>query len=123
MAAMTDNGAIRYISPVGYEDVMRGKVTETVKAGTPLVQGASGWSKAPAGALDFHGVAVKDYYAGQTGCDIAKICELDGFTGLTPGASANISASVAGGWDTTVPTNGVVRARAISTTRIRVMCV
>lgn len=123
MAAITNSGRIRYITPVGYEVNVVGTATEALTAGTPVIQAAGGWSKAPALVTDFHGVAAQDYYAGETGCTFVKDGEFDGFTALVPGEALHISATVAGGWDTTAPTDGIVRARAVSATRIRVLCV
>lgn len=93
----------RPCTPVGYEVVDKGKVTEAVTAGDLLVNGAAGWSKAAAGAINAHGIALQDYYANQEGCSIGIQGEMDGFSGLTPGAPLYPSGAVAGGLDTTAP--------------------
>lgn len=116
MAAVT-RGTARVCTPVGYEVVDKGKLTEAVVAGDLLKNGASGWSKLPAAATEADGIALKNYYAGQDGCDIGIHGEMDGWSGLTPGAPLYPSVSVAGGLDTTAA--GVIRVKAATTTRIR----
>lgn len=113
----------RYNTVPGYEVIRRGIATEALKAGDAVVQTASGWSKAPAGATDFHGVAIQDYISGQGACDFLIQGEYDGFTGLTPGADVFVSTTVAGGWADAGASGAIVRARAVTTTRISVNCI
>jgi hypothetical protein len=100
MAAVTRVKA-RPVTPAGYEVVDKGIAVEAWVAGDLLVNGASGWSKAPTGTLLAHGIALQDAYAGQGGCSIGLHGEMDGFSGLTPGDPLYPSGAVAGGLDTT----------------------
>lgn len=130
MAAVTRVKA-RPCSPAGYEVNDKGTLTEAVVAGDLLVNGASGWSKAPTGTTLAHGIALKDGYAGQAGFDIGIQGEMDGFSGMTPGAALYPSGATAGGLDTTAavwssaattPAVSVAvqpQIRAASATRIR----
>ena len=104
---------------VGYEVVDKGTLTQAVVAGDLLVNGASGWAKAPTNATEAHGIALQDGYAGQSGFSIGIQGEMDGFSGMTPGAPLFPSDAVAGGIDTTPPSGAVARMRAASATRIR----
>lgn len=113
----------KYNTVPGYEVVRRGVATEALTAGSAVVQSATGWSKAPAGSTDFHGVAIQDYIAGQGGCDFLIQGEYDGFSGLTPGANVFVSTTVAGGWADAGGEGAVTRARAVTPTRISVNCV
>lgn len=128
-------GTPRPVTPVGYEVVVSGRANEALTRGQALIQTATGWSRAPAGAADFHGVAMQDYYAGQGGISVLKQGEFDGYTGLTPGAPVYVSPTVAGGLDTTatifysaattpaVAVPSTPRARAVGATRIYFNCV
>lgn len=116
MAAVTRVKA-RPCTVVGYEVVEVGTLAEAVVAGDLLKNGASGWSKAAAGATEADGIALQDGYAGQSGFSIGIQGEMDGFSGLTPGAALYPSATVAGGLDTTAA--GVIRVKATRATRIR----
>jgi hypothetical protein len=75
--------------PVGYERVHSVKVvTEAVVAGDLLILGVNGWSLSPVTTPDAqHGFAAQDYYAGQTDCSILIDGEMDGWSGMTPGAA------------------------------------
>lgn len=110
----------KFVSPNGYEVVDKGTLTEAVTAGDLLVYGVAGISKAAPGAVEAHGIATQDGYAGQGGFDVLIQGEMDGFSGLTPGAPLYPSATVAGGLDTTAPASAVARVRAVTATRIRV---
>lgn len=118
MAAVTRNKAI-FVSPPGYEVNDAGTLTEDVTAGDLLTNGATGWSKAAAGVAEAHGIALTDGYSGQANFDIGIHGEMDGFSGMTPGASLYPSGAVAGGLDTTQPAGAVTRVRASTDTRIR----
>lgn len=106
MAAITRTKG-RPVTPVGYEVNDVGTVTEDITAGDLLQLGSSGWSKCLAGEVEAHGIALKDYYSGQGGCDVGIQGEMDGFSGLAPGAALWPSPSVAGGIDTAAPENSV----------------
>ena len=108
----------RYVTIPGYEVVRKGVATETLKAGEAVVQSAAGFSKAPANALDVHAVAIQDYYAGQDDCSFMIHGEMEGFSGLTPGAALHASTTVAGGWADAGASGSIARARAVSPTRI-----
>jgi hypothetical protein len=116
MAAVVRTKA-RPCAPAGYEVNDKGSVTEAVVAGDLLKNGAGGWSKLAAGATEADGIALQDYYAGQGNCSIGIQGEMDGFSGLVPGAPLYPSAAVAGGLDTTAA--GVIRVKAATATRIR----
>jgi hypothetical protein len=122
MAAVTRVKA-RPCSPAGYEVNDKGVAVEAWVAGDLLTNGASGWSKAATGTKIAHGIGLQDAYAGQGNCSIGIQGEMDGFSGLTPGAALYPSASVAGGIDTTAAeiATGVAvpQIRAATATRIR----
>ena len=92
-------GTVRFVSPPGYEVVRTGTTTEDIDAGELCTLGSSGWSLAAAGSSgdDIAGIALQDFYSGQGGADFLVHGELDGFSGLTPGALLYPSESVAGG--------------------------
>jgi hypothetical protein len=95
----------RPCAPAGYEVNDKGVAVEAWVAGDLLVNGASGWSKAPTGTLEAHGIGLQAAYAGQANCSIGIQGEMDGFSEMTPGTALWPSASVAGGLDTDAPTN------------------
>jgi hypothetical protein len=116
MAAVTRVKA-RPVTPVGYEVVDKGNLTENVVAGDQLKNGANGWSKLAAGQTEADGIALQDGYAGQGGFSIGIQGEMDGFSGMTPGTPLYPSPSVAGGLDTIAA--GAIRVKATTPTRIR----
>lgn len=109
----------RPCTPVGYEVVDKGVILVDVVAGDLLINTAAGWTLATAGALEAHGIALQNYYAGQGGCSIGIQGEMDGYTGLVAGAAVYPSGTVAGGTDTTAPAGATIRMRAVNTTRLR----
>lgn len=122
MAAITRVAPL-HVSPPGYEVIDRGRATEVIaKSDQILITGNSGSeqrvSKCTAGAIECHGIALKP-------CTLEGLCEygvqgeMDGFSGMTAGASLYPSASVAGGIDTTATATPIVRVRAVLPTRIR----
>lgn len=115
--AAVSRGTVRVCTPVGYEVVDKGTATESMVAGDLVKNGASGWGKCPAGATEADGIALKNYYAGQQGCDFGIHGEMDGFSGLTPGTPLYPSGATAGGLDTTAA--GLIRVKAVTSTRIR----
>lgn len=69
-----------------------------------------------AATTEAHGVALKDCAVGGT-VEYGIVGEMDGFSGLTPGAPLTV---VGGSIDTTAPGAGVaVRIRAVTPSRIR----
>lgn len=105
MAAVTRVKA-RPCTPVGYEVVEKSAtLTEAVVAGDLLTLGASGWSKAATSTVNAHGIALQDGYAGQKDASVGIQGEMDGFSGMTPGAPLYPSGTTAGGIDTTAPTS------------------
>lgn len=127
----------RPCAPVGYEVNDTGAFAAaagTVLAGDLLVitnevppaGHEKVWGKAPAGATAAHGIALMDGYAGGT-ASVGIQGEMDGFSGMTPGAAAYPSATVAGGLDTTAPTYvattppvpALPLIRAVTASRIR----
>lgn len=117
MAAVTKVRPL-HVAPTGYEVVDRGLTTEAIAVADQVVVGASGISKCAAGAIECHGIALKPAAQGML-VEYGVHGEMDGFSGLTPGAPLYPSASVAGGIDTTVTATPIVRVRAVTATRIR----
>lgn len=118
MAAITKVKA-HPVAPVAYEVNDKGVLTEDVLAGDLLTNGASGWSRAVGGTVEAHGIALMDGFLGQRGFSIGIQGEMDGYSGLTPGAALYPSATLAGGLDTTVVAGATIRVRATTTTRFR----
>jgi len=118
----TGNSKPKLCSPPGYEVIDKGTATEVIAAGELCVIGASGWSKTAAGATDADGVALKDYIAGQEGCDFLIQGEIDGYGmsgGITPGIDIYPSASVAGGMQSDAVAATTLRIKATTPTRLR----
>lgn len=113
-------------TPVGYEVNDTCVLSEAVTAGNllkftgTLSNGVPVMGKAPiAGITEADGIAFQDGYAGQQGYSYGVQGEMDGFSGLTPGAPLYPSSAVAGGIDTTAIANATVRVKAIRAGRIR----
>lgn len=112
-----------YVSPPGYEVIDRGFARETIEAGDPIIIDSVPYKDRTydcavrkATGTEAHGIALKNVTAGGT-CEFALQAEMDGFTGLTPGAALTI---VGGAIDDTAPAAGVsTQIRAVNTTRIR----
>lgn len=133
MAAVTRVKA-RPVSPPGYEVNDKGQAKVDITAGdlliitndTPSNGFEKVWDKATTSTLNAHGIALMDAKAGAV-VSVGIQGEMDGWSGMTPGAAAYPSGSAAGGLDTTAPsefaTTPAVTARpnvrAISATRIR----
>lgn len=106
------------VTPVAYEYNDKGTLTEDVLAGDLLVQGASGWGKAPiTGITEVHGIALMNGYAGGV-ASIGLQGEMDGFSGMTPGAPVYPDTTTAGAINTTAITGATVRMRARTASRI-----
>lgn len=110
-----------FVSPAGYEVIDRGFAREAIEAGDPILIDSTPYKDrtydcavVKATGTEAHGIALKDTGAGGT-CEFAMQAEMDGFTGLTPGAGLSI---VGGAIDDTAPT-GAAQIRAVNTTRIR----
>lgn len=123
MAAITVVKA-RPCSPAGYEVV--DKTTAAlpllvdVVAGDELTLGSTGWGLAPiTGITEADGIALQPGYAGQVGFDVGIHGEMDGFSGLTPGAPLYPSVATAGKLNTTAIAGATVRVKAVRPTRIR----
>jgi hypothetical protein len=125
MAAVTI-GSLRPSLVAGYEVNDRGQAATAIVRGDLLIITATApgpgftkvWAKATAGVLEAHGIALKSAAAGRI-VDVGIQGEMEGYTGLTPGAPLYPSASVAGGLDTTATATPITRVRAITTTGIR----
>ena len=123
MAAIT-KVAPKLVSPVGYENVFYAYASEALKAGDAVVITSA---TAPGGfecvveeasAAVAHGIALKNVGAGGR-AEIAWRGEMDGFSGLTPGAALSIAS---GAIDDTAPDAtqvGAAAIRAVTATRIR----
>ncbi|MGB3330437.1 MAG: hypothetical protein WBA46_15860 [Thermomicrobiales bacterium] len=111
------------ISPAGYENVQHGYATVDLAVGDLAVftTGAPSTATcafAKASAADACGVVLKAVKAGGT-AEVAYRGEIDGYSGLTPGARFTIAAGVI---DNTAPDAtqvGAAAIRAISATAIR----
>lgn len=125
MAAVTYTAAsISLCSPVGYEAVQHGYAGDdfvpgdlVIISGTPP---STRWDCAfeHAAAAIAHGIVLKTCSEGGT-VEVAYVGEMDGFSGLTPGAPLSIASGVI---DDTAPANTQVGAsvvRAVNATRIR----
>lgn len=112
-----------FVSPAGYEVVDRGFAREDIEVGDPIVIDSTPYKDRThdcavvrATGTEAHGIALKTTRAGGT-CEFAMHAEMDGFTGLTPGAGLTI---VDGNIDDTAPAEGTAaQIRAVNTTRIR----
>lgn len=113
----------RPCSPAGYE--VNDKTTASlpllsaVVAGDLLALGSTGWDKTATSATDADGIALRPGYAGEVGFDIGIQGEMDGFSGLTPGAGLYPSLTTAGKIETVGNSGAVKRIKAVRTTRIR----
>jgi hypothetical protein len=101
----------------GYEVADKGTAVVAWVAGDLLSNSAAGWVLCPAAATEADGIALHDAYAGQGGVSIGIQGEIDGFSGLVPGAPLYPSATVPGGLDTTPA--GLIRVKATTPSRIR----
>ena len=125
MAAVTYTAAnIALCSPVGYEAVQHGYAGDDFTAGDlVIISGtppSTRWDCAfeAASAAIAHGIVLKDVSEGGT-AEVAYVGEMDGFSGLTPGAGLTVASGVID--DTAVANTQVGAAviRAVSATRIR----
>lgn len=116
----------RHVAPVGYEWIDICELTEDVAAGDfleftgvmndnlPLM------SRLPAAAnAEPDGIALKAGFAGQRGLDYGIHCEMDGFSGGTPGDLVYSSAAVAGGQADVANGTAPVSGKFIKPSRIR----
>ena len=125
MAAVTKANRIASVIPPGMEVNDRAYALDDLVAGDLIVISSTAPNSAvyesaveKATGTEYHGVSLVDCNAGGL-AEYTTQNELDGYSGLTPGQPL----SVAGGeFDTTAPT-GAVTARAVTTTRIRVLIV
>jgi hypothetical protein len=106
------------VTPTAYEVIDRGMATEAIGVSDQIVITASGISKCAAGALECHGIALKPAAANML-CEYGVQGEMDGFSGLTPGAALYPSPSIAGVIDTAPVASAVIRVRAVTSSRIR----
>jgi hypothetical protein len=126
MAAVT-KGTLRPVEVPGYEVNDKGQAAAAISKGDLLVMTATTpangflvvWDKAPTtGITEAMGVALMDAKVGGV-VAVGIQGEMDGFSGLTPGAPLYPSTAVAGGIDTTPIAASTVRMRAVTTTRVR----
>ena len=123
MAAITKVAPV-LCSPVGYENVQHGYAGDTFAAGDlVIISGtppSTRWTCAfeDATAAIAHGIVLKAVTEGGT-AEVAFRGEMDGYSGLTPGAALTVASGVI---DDTAPANtqvGAAVVRAVSATRIR----
>lgn len=123
MAAIT-KVAPKLVSPVGYENVFYAYASEALEAGdlaiitSATAPGGFDCVVEEADAAVAHGVVLKDVGAGGR-AEIAWRGEMDGFSGLTPGAPLSVAS---GAIDDTAPDAtqvGAAAIRAVTPTRIR----
>jgi hypothetical protein len=133
MAAVTRVKA-RPVSPPGYEVNDKGQAAAAIVAGDLLIitNATPGngfervWDKATTTTDNAHGIALMDAKAGAI-VSVGIQGEMDGFSGLTPGAPLYPSTAVAGGLDTTAPdfvattpaVPAIPNVRAVTASRIR----
>lgn len=137
MAAVTRVKA-HPVSPPAYEVNDKGQAAVAIVAGDQLVLVTTTpgngfekvWDKASTSALEADGIALMDAKAGAI-VSVGIQGEIDGFSGMTPGAKLYPSGSTAGGLDTTATTfysaatspavavPAPARVKAITATRIR----
>lgn len=126
MAAVTVVKA-RPVSPPAYEVNDKGQAAVAFTAGQLLVLSSTTpgngfekvWALAPiTGITEAQGIALMDAKAGGI-VSVGIQGEMDGYSGLTPGAPLYPSTATAGGIDTTAIASSTVRVRAVTTTRIR----
>ena len=125
MAAVT-KGNLRPVSPPGYEVNDKGQAKVAIAKGdlllitadTPLAGHERVYDKAVGGTIEAHAIALMDCPINGT-VNAGIQGEMDGYSGLVPGAPLYPSASVAGGLDTTATATPITRVRAVTTTRIR----
>jgi hypothetical protein len=125
MAAVT-KGTVKYVTPAGMGFTDRGQAATDMLVGdlliiattTPNTGFEKVYQKAPVSTVDPAGIVIQDCKAGEP-VNVGVIGELEGYTGLTPGAPLYSSPSVVGGIDTVLVTGAIGRVRAVSTTRIR----
>ena len=123
MAAITRVAPL-HVSPTAYEVIDKGTATEDIAVSDQIIIVAGGTashpriSKCTAGAIECHGICLKTTKAEQL-IEYGVQGEMDGFSGLTPGAALYPSAGTAGVIDTTVTATPITRVRAVTTTRIR----
>ena len=124
----------RPVSPPGYEVNDKGQAAVDLVAGDLLIitNATPGngfervWDKALVSTDNAHGIALMDAKVGAI-TSVGIQGEMDGFSGMTPGAPLYPSTSVAGGLDTTAPdyaattpaVPSIPNVRAITVTRIR----
>lgn len=126
MAAVT-KGTLRPVTPVGYEVVDTGEAKTALAVGdlvsitsdTPANGNPKVWAKAAiTGITEAMGIVLTAAVAG--GPVTVGICgEMDGYSGLTPGAALYPSTATAGETDTSAINGATVRMRAVSATRVR----
>jgi hypothetical protein len=133
MAAVTV-GTLHPVSPPGYEVNDKGQAAVAITKGqlliiattTPNAGFEKVWALATTATTTAHGIALMDAAAGGV-VSVGIQGEMDGYTGLTPGAPLFPSGAVAGGIDTTAPTafattpavTASPNVRAVTPTRIR----
>lgn len=112
----------RLVSPPGETVIDKGYASVDILRGQPVVITSTTppsrrWEQVIglAAGTEAVGFALKDCAAGGT-VEYASQGEMDGFTGLTRGASLTI---VGGALDTTTAAAGTARIRAVTTSRIR----
>ncbi len=126
MAAVT-KGTLHPVLIPGYEVNDKGQAAVAITKGDLLVLTAATpglgfekvWDKAPiTGITEAHGIALMDAAVGRT-VEVGIQGEMDGYTGLTPGAALYPSTAVIGGTDTTAIAASTIRMRATTVTRAR----
>lgn len=117
MAAIARGATVRNVTPTAYEFYDRGTATEDILAGQLVKIGAAGVSLAAGGQVAPSGMAIAPAAAGEV-VEFGRQCEIDGFTGMTPGARLYASASVAGNLDDAALAGFVPFIEAISATRV-----
>lgn len=119
------NGRVAPVAPPGMEVTDRGYAEEDLKAGDLIVISSDAppsvvdeFAVKKADGTEAHGICLVDCNQGGL-AEFSTQNELDGYTGLTPGAGLTV---IDGALDDDLATGDVV-ARCVTTSRIRVLFV
>lgn len=117
MAAVTRGTRVKPVTPAAYEYNEKKLADVDILAGQLVKISATGVGLNPTSGTTPSGIALMDTPAGML-CEFTRQGEIDGFSGLTPGATIYPSASAAGGLDTTVLASTVCLIEAVTATRV-----
>lgn len=123
MASVTRSSP-HFVSPPGHEVTDKCELSEDVSAGDLLAYtgamsaGQPVMQKCPTGD-EPDGIALKDGKSGKRGFDVGIVGEMDGFSGLSPGADLYASTTTPGDIDDASGSGTAAPIKAVRKTRIR----